>query len=277
MPERVRGEGAGGVFKFVLGFIAIAILCVLPLKASGAGASNLNLDHFEPTLDDKAALQRGAKTFVNYCLGCHEAGYSRYERVATDLSIPVDVALDNLIFDDAKIGQHMTNAMPEDAAKRWFGATPPDLTLVARSRGTDWLYTYLRSFYDDPSRPWGTNNTVFKDVGMPNVLLTLQGHQTCVPGYKMDHGKPVQDPVTGAFLEDENNPCGRVKHVEGTGTQSVEEFDQTIADLVSFMAYIAEPMALERQRLGVFVLMFIAVFFIFAWLLNREYWKDVDH
>ncbi len=276
VPERVRGEGSQGIYRVMLGIVAVALLCVLPLKASGAGGSNVNLYEFEPTLEDNASLQRGAKTFVNYCLGCHEAGYSRYERVANDLGIPVELALDNLIFDDTKIGNHMTNAMPEDAAKRWFGATPPDLTLAARARGNEWLYTYLLSFYEDPSRPWGTNNLVFKDVGMPNVLLSLQGNQRCLPAYAIaKNGGIAQDPVTGEYLEDEHNPCGRVEHIADTGEQTPEEFEQTVADLVSFMAYMAEPMALKRKRLGVYVLLFLSILFVFTYLLNREYWKDV--
>ena len=277
VPERVTSTTKQHRFHFMAGVVAVAILCFVPLKAAGASAG-VHLYEFEPALEDKAALQRGAKTFVNYCLGCHEAGYSRYERVATDLGIPADLVLDNLVFDDSKIGSLMTNAMPEDLAKKWFGATPPDLTLVSRARGADWLYTYLQTFYEDDARPWGTNNLVFKDVGMPNVLLSLQGEQKCVPPYAVaKNGGIAQDPLTGEYLEDDHTPCGRVVHVENTGSQSPEEFEATVHDLVSFMAYMAEPAALKRQRIGVYALLLVLLFLVFAWLLNREYWKDIGH
>lgn len=227
------------------------------LAASDKSCGQIDCYPFEPDLHDKASLQRGAAVFVNQCLGCHEAGYSRYERVGTDLGIPPELVEENLIFDGSKLGDLMTNAMPKKSAKRWFGATPPDLTLVARARSPEWLYTYLLTFYEDPSRPWGVNNLVFKDVGMPNVMLELQGRQKCLPG------------------DDEHSACGHIEHVADSGAQSPEEFEQTVYDLSNFMTYVAEPMALERQRMGVYVLFFLALFMVFAWLLNREYWKDV--
>ena len=157
----------------------------------------------------------------------------------------------------------MNNAMPDDLAKGWFGATPPDLTLLTRAkgmlgnsdRGPAWLYTYLMTFYLDEKRPLGVNNLVFKDVGMPHVLLELQGVQRCLPSD--DHGH-----------------CELELMGDG-GSQSAAEYEQTVADLTNFMAYMAEPMALERKRIGIFVMLFLGFFFIFAWLLNREYWKDV--
>ncbi len=236
------------------------LLTSLGVLAAGGDKSCGQIDcyEFKADLSDTASMQRGAATFVNYCMGCHEASYSRYERVATDLEIPIELAEQNLIFDDSKIGSLMTNAMDETLAKVWFGATPPDLTLVARSRGPEWLYTYLLTFYEDPSRPWGANNLAFKDVGMPNVLLELQGAQKCLPND-----------------EDEHGICAHIEHVADTGTQSPEEFQQTIYDLTNYMTYMAEPAALERKRLGVYVLLFLALFLVFAWLLNREYWKDV--
>jgi cytochrome c1 len=242
----------------------IALTLMLLLTAFGSlasgGKSCGQIDCYDAKVDlrDQASLQRGAATFVNYCMGCHEAGYSRYERVATDLGIPLELAEEHLIFDDSKIGDLMVNAMPEKAAKKWFGAAPPDLTLVARARGSDWLYTYLLTFYEDAGRPWGTNNLVFKDVGMPNAMLELQGAQKCLPGDDAEH-----------------RLCGVIEHVPDTGTQAPEEFEQTVHDLTNFMTYMAEPIALERQRLGVYVMFFLAFFLVVAWLLNREYWKDV--
>ena len=163
--------------------------------------------------------------------------------------------------------------MDERNAKVWFGATPPDLTLVSRARQPEWLYTYLRTFYKDDSRPYGVNNKVFKDVGMPHVLLELQGMQECAMGsVKASNGGVKRDPLTGEnILED---TCGQFT-VADAGVLSPEEFDKAIYDLVNFLAYTADPVATERHRIGVFVLLFIALFFVLACLLNREYWKDV--
>ena len=202
------------------------------LAAGGKSCGQIDCYDFAPDLKDRASLQRGAATFVNYCMGCHEAKYSRYERVATDLGIPLDLAEENLIFDNSKIGNLMVNAMPEKLAKTWFGAAPPDLTLVARSRGPEWLYTYLLTFYLDESRPWGVNNLVFKDVGMPHVMLGLQGVNRCLPGDDHDHHEACQ-----------------FEHFSDTGSQSPEQFEQTVYDLSNFMTYMAEPAALEDVNL----------------------------
>jgi ubiquinol-cytochrome c reductase cytochrome b subunit len=181
---------------------------------------------------------------------------------------------EHLIFDpDVKIGSLMENAMDSDRAKTWFGAAPPDLTLVARARQPDWLYTYLRTFYKDESRPYGVNNLVFANVGMPHVMLELQGLQECAMGpSKAADGGTKRDTLTGEAMMGE--PCGSFTVAEA-GLMSPEEFDAAIYDLVNFLAYTAEPIAAKRQRIGTFVLLFIVLFFVFAWLLNREYWKDV--
>jgi ubiquinol-cytochrome c reductase cytochrome b subunit len=167
----------------------------------------------------------------------------------------------------------MTNSMDKSHAKEWFGAAPPDLTLVSRARQPQWLYTYLRSFYRDDSRPYGVNNKVFKDVGMPNVLLELQGMQECAPGPVTAHNGGVKrDSLTGEdILED---PCGKFE-ITLAGEMTPEEYDGSLYDLVNFLAYVAEPMVTDRHRIGKYTLLFIALFTIFAWLLNREYWKDV--
>jgi ubiquinol-cytochrome c reductase cytochrome b subunit len=283
-PDRITMDGGMGAGKFACVLLAMAVLVLIPVKAAGAGGGKscgaIDCYDFTPALEDKAALQRGASTFVNYCLGCHEAAYSRYERVGMDLGFPEEtreqLLLDNLIFDDSKVGSLMTNAMPEDLAKKWFGATPPDLTLASRARGADWLYTYLLTFHQDESRPWGVNNLVFKDVGMPNVLAEVQGTQTCLPAFKIaENGGIAQDPISGEFLEDDHQPCGRVSHVEDSGAQTPEEFEKTISDLVSYMAYMAEPVAVDRARIGIYVMFFLGILLVFTWLLNREYWKDV--
>ncbi len=244
--------------------IATFLLTLVPGLVLAAGGG-YPLDKMEPDVSNTASLQRGAKYFMNYCSGCHSTQFQRYERVADDLEVPHALMMENLVFDkSAKIGDLMENAMRDDEAKAWFGATPPDLTLVARVRGDDWLYTYLRTFYEDPSRPWGVNNKVFPDVGMPHVLLELQGRQidTCAGAH---HGQ--LDPLTGEEL------CGL--EVVEAGQMSAQEFDQMTYDLVNFLVYSAEPMQLERKRLGIYVFLFLAVFFVFAYLLKREYWKDV--
>lgn len=274
VPERVTMDGGIGLWGSLGGLALILALAFLPLKAVGAGGPSVPLDHMEPDLTDKASLQSGAGVYMNYCMGCHSLNFSRYERVATDLDIPVELMEEYLIFDsEHKIGSLMTNSMDKKAAKGWFGATPPDLTLVARARSTDWLYTYLRTFYVDPSRPYGVNNKVFKDVGMPHALLELQGLQECAMGpVAAANGGVKRDPLSGEdILED---PCGRFALAE-EGALTPEEFDTAVYDLVNFLAYVGEPAAMHRERTGIFVLMFIALFFVFAWLLNREYWKGI--
>lgn len=276
-PERVRMQGLPKALVWG-GFILFVLFTVVPIKAVAAGGAfecgSMPCDHMEPDLSDKESLQRGAKWFVNYCMGCHSAKFSRYERVADDLGIPHEIALDTLVFGDQKIGDLMTIPMRPDDSKVWFGATPPDLSLVARSRSPEWLYTYLRSFYKDETRPTGVNNKVFDKVAMPHVMMELQGLAECAPGPELDsHGKVVRDPVTGAAVE--SGHCGSLKVGSVKGSMSPEEFDQAIYDMVNFMEYMAEPMALERERIGVFVLFFLAVLFVFVYMLNREYWKDI--
>jgi ubiquinol-cytochrome c reductase cytochrome b subunit len=278
-PARVTMDGGIGPWKFLAAIGVVALLVFLPLKAVGSEAEKscgaIECDEFVPDLRDKASLQRGAKYYVNYCMGCHSLKYARYERTAIDLAIPLALAEEHLIFDDTKIGELMHNSMPTPLAKKWFGAPPPDLTLIVRARSPEWVYTYLRNFYrdDSPARAWGVNNRVFKDVAMPHALLDLQGLPECAPGPVLAaNGGVKRDPLTGEdLLED---PCGRLK-VSVAGSMNPEQFDAAVADLTNFLSYTAEPMALERRRIGVFVLLFIAFFGVFAWLLNREYWKDV--
>ncbi|WP_341502904.1 cytochrome c1 [Gallaecimonas sp. GXIMD4217] len=240
--------------------LLIAFLALLPTLTLAAGG-NVHLDKAEYDLSDKASLQRGAKLFMNYCFGCHQMQYQRYQRTADDLGIPVDLMQENLMFNDVKIGSHMTNAMPQDKAAKWFGKVPPDLTLVARVRGADWIYTYLRSFYVDESRPWGVNNAVFPDVGMPHVLQELQG-------------VPHKTYETRLVDGEEKEVYVGIK-ADGTGELSEEEYDKAVLDLVNFLEYTGEPMRLESESLGWKVLLFLAIFFVFAYFLKKEYWKDV--
>lgn len=243
----------------------LAVVLWMPMAWASVG--NVHLDKVSVDIRDQASLQRGVKLFTNYCLGCHSMKYSRYERIANDAGIPNEVYEKNLIFGDDKIGSLMTIAMDSKDSKTWFGATPPDLTLVARLRGADWLYSYLRGFYKDESRPWGVNNVVFKDVGMPHVLVELQG--LCA--------KP---PHIGAVTE--IDPLsGQVKGKSGCeefamkGSMTPEEYDAAMRDLVNFLVYVGEPARLQAEAIAPWVLGFLVILFIFAYLLNKEYWKDV--
>ena len=188
--------------KNLLARLVLAAMLV-PGAAMAASTSNWPMEPMEPNLQDLPSLQNGWRLYVNYCLGCHSLAYQRYERTADDLGVPHDIALEQLVFTDQKIGEHMTNAMPADLAKEWFGAPPPDLTMVTRTRGEEWLYNYLKTFYIDESRPFGVNNKVFPNVGMPNVLAELQGVQRsdCIQMPKLAaNGGEMRDPLTGAHL-----------------------------------------------------------------------------
>ncbi|ADE16874.1 cytochrome c1 [Nitrosococcus halophilus Nc 4] len=220
-----------------------------------AVSSSYPLDSVEIDLNDKASLQRGAQVFVNYCLSCHSAQYMRYSRMAEDLGLTEEQVTDNLMLTTDKIHDTMTIAMKPGDAERWFGVTPPDLSLVARSRGPAWLHTYLRTFYLDPNRPTGVNNLVFKDTAMPHVLWPLQGWQQL------------------ADKEGEAHSTELELAVEGTLTPS--EYEQMLDDLVNFMTYVGEPARLEREKLGPWVLLYIALFCGVAYFLKKEYWKDI--
>ena len=259
-PGRVTGRWIS-IPQFFGSILLLIVLVMLPLmlvaaNAEAASAGNLNLKHVETDFGDKNSLQRGFKYYMSYCISCHALGYARYERTADDLDIPHDLVLENLVFDDSLIGDLMENAISEEDAQNWFGAAPPDLTLAGRVHTADWLYTYLKSFYNDPVRPLGANNKILPNVGMPNVLHELQGNVSCY-----DHG--TGDPAQ----------C-ELQHVEGTGLMSEEEFDTAIADLVNFLYYIGEPIRDQRQNIGIWVLVFLGVLYILTALMGREFSKD---
>ena len=248
--------------------LIVFLFALLPSLVLAAGGSGVPLEDAKVDLDDQASMQRGAKYFANYCMGCHSAKFARYNRVARDLGIPEDVMEENLIFAETKIGNLMEIAMRPEDSKKWFGATPPDLTLVARVRGADWLYTYLNSFYADESRPYGVNNAVFKDVGMPHVLEGLQGTQVkgaapVVVGY---------DSLTGRELTEEQEG---VLYLAEQGEMNEQEFNTMTRDLTNFLVYMGEPIAKKRQEIGYWVLLFLAILFIPVYYLNREYWRDI--
>lgn len=238
----------------------LALACVVPMFAM-ANEGGPTLDKFDVNTHDLESLQRGAQTFANYCLSCHSAQAMRFNGLA-DIGIPDQQVKDNMLFAADKVTDPMKVALNPKEAKGFFGATPPDLSVIARARGADWLYTYLRSFYRDPSRPTGWNNVVFDKVGMPHVLWELQGQQ--VPKYaevKSEHGE-AEKKLVG--LE-----------VTVPGKMNKVEYDQAVADLVSYLDWMAEPAGNLRKRLGVWVLLFIGVFFVLAWRLNAAYWKDI--
>ncbi|WP_456408089.1 cytochrome c1 [Thiolapillus sp.] len=238
--------------------IAILSLALLPLTGFASGGS-VHLESADIDLTDQAALQRGAKYFVNYCQGCHSMKYFRYQNMQ-DFGLTKEQIEQNLIFGDHKIGELMTTGMSAQDAEAWFATAVPDLTLTARLKkgGADWIYTYLKSFYVDESRPFGVNNVVFPNVGMPHVLMELQGVQEATIETD-EHGNKH---VTGLKL---------VK----PGRMSAEEYDGMARDLATFMTHVAEPMKLERQRLGIWVMLFLLVFFVVSILLKKEFWKDV--
>jgi ubiquinol-cytochrome c reductase cytochrome b subunit len=275
-PARVQTKGLP-LYMTLGGLVLFLVMVILPIKAVGAEShfkcGAIECDEMVPDLTNQESLQRGAKYFVNYCMGCHSARFSRYERVADDLGIPHELMTENLIFTDQRIGDLMQISMRPAQAKMWFGAAPPDLSLVARSRSPEWLYTYLRNFYEDPTRPLGVNNRVFANVGMPHVMIGLQGLPQCGPGPKLAPGGGVLRDNLGNPEIDEH--CGALVQGSIKGSMNTAEFDRAVYDLVNFLEYVAEPYTLDRQRIGIFVLLFIGILFIFTYLLNREYWKGI--
>jgi len=251
------------------GFVILLALWSGFCLASSEGA---HLEKARIDLTDHASLQRGARLYMNYCSGCHSLQYMRFKRLAKDIGIvdaegqvDEDLVLKNLIFTDANIGDPLTIAMPKANAKEWFGKAPPDLTLEARVRGADWIYSYLRSFYKDPNRPWGVNNWVFKDVAMPNVLAGLQGEQ--VPYYRTET----------IIFDGEKTEVKVIDHLQQLtdGLMTPHQFDAAVNDLVNFLVYVAEPIQTTRKRVGVWVILFLTVFAALAYALKKEFWKDV--
>lgn len=233
----------------------LLMLALLVAPAVAAANEGPALDTANYDLHDQASLQRGAKYFVNYCLNCHSASYMRYNRL-TDIGLTEQQIKDNLLFAGGKVGDTMETAMNKKDAKSFFGATPPDLTVIARARGADWLYTYLRGFYKDESRPTGWNNVVFDKVGMPHVLTQLQGEQV---------------------LEVEKHGEHEVKKLvlAKPGTLKPAEYDAMVGDLVNYLVWMGEPMKTKRITIGIFVLVFLGLFFIVAYYLKKEFWKDI--
>lgn len=236
----------------------ILTVSMLFLGVSGgvsAAGEAVHLEHAGVNTRDVAALQRGAKWYVNYCFSCHSAKYMRYNRLSEDLNLSEEVVMENLVFSDAKIGDTMDIAMSPEQATKWLGKEPPDLSLIARSRGVDWLYTYLKSFYQDETGGW--NNLILPNASMPHVLWELQGIQK--PVYAQHGGVEVVDHLTLAV----------------DGLQSPEEYEETVRDLVTFLDYVSEPAKLKRKNVGIWVMLFLTVFAALAYALKAEYWRDI--
>lgn len=244
------------------GALLAALVCVVALPgAARAAGAEMEYEAAGNDIHNVASLQRGARNFMNYCSGCHSAQYVRYNRVAEDLGIPEDVLKTNLMFTGERPFDTIKSAMSPQEARQWFGNAPPDLSLIARSRGPDYLYTFLRSFYVDPSRPVGTNNLVLPGTAMPHVLASLQGLQHAVFKEEKHGGATTQ--VFEKF------------ELVSPGTLKPAEYDEFVRDTVNFLEYIGEPVQAKRQQLGVWVILFLLLFTVFAYLLYREYWKDV--
>ena len=244
-------------------------LLIPTLGWSAGGGYIFPNDEIEIDWDDKAAMQRGARTFVNYCLSCHSAAYSRFNRVGADLGIPEDLVRDNLIFttdingEKTKIGELMKTTMTPAYAEEAFGVVPPDLTLITRSRGVNWVYNYLRGYYLDESREGlGVNNGVFANVGMPHVLGELQGYQKPIYRTRVDAEGNESEIIVGFEI---------VK----PGSMSKSDYDRMIHDLVAFLDYLGEPYKQTRKNVGTGVIIFLLFFLVLAYALKREYWKDV--
>lgn len=272
--------------------IAVAALVSAP-AVMAAGGTAIKFDYANNNIRDNASLQRGAVTYSEYCLGCHEAKFVRYKRAAQDLGVPADEFLKHMkAGKDVTPGDMMTNAFPKDK-KDWFGKVPPDLSLAARRHSPDWLYMYLRSFYNDPSKPLGTNNAVLADAGMPHVFLDLQGVQEPIFANCLMDGKPENfsdkykkkwEKAQAAIAKGEEpeytfSTCGPKTVVDfelvKPGTLTPEQFDNKVRDLVNFMDYMAEPQKRERIDVGIRVMLMLLVFAVVAFLLKREYWRDV--
>lgn len=254
-------------------FVALIASLMISSSAVAAGGGGENLDPAPVKVNDLASLQNGAKLFVNYCLSCHSASYARYNRVAKDLQIPESLLKENLMFTTEKTGDLMETTMPAEDSKRWFGVTPPDLTLVSRVRKPDWVYTYLRAFYLDESSPSGWNNSLFQNVAMPHALYELQGVQRYlgkVEKSDKSEGHHVDEAESDLII------VGDAKfELVHPGKLTPEEFDEAMLDLTAFLVYLAEPAVMQRKTIGVFTIGFLIILMMLAYLLKKEYWRDV--
>jgi len=295
------------LLKTLLVTLLITAVSISFSALSAGGGSYLPNDEMPSYSGHKltTSMQNGMQVYMNNCMGCHSLQFQRYNRAAKDLEIPEKLMLENLMFTGEKIGDLMTNNMPIASAEKWFGTAPPDLSLIARSRKPQWLYNYLRAFYSDKNRPYGVNNTVFKDVGMPHALESLQGvqekteqvksleneieyaHGDIVTAREQLHSGGKKGELNAVIAKAEKlihekeaelialSAEGKYFTIVKAGELSVEEYDSAMADLVNFLDYVGEPIKRERKQLGIYVLFFILFFTGVAYLLKKEYWKDV--
>jgi ubiquinol-cytochrome c reductase cytochrome c1 subunit len=243
------------------GRLALLILLAWPFAVSAA-THGYPLQDADTDVSSLASLQRGARNFVNYCLGCHSARFMRYSQVASDLALTEAELRENLMFTGSRVYDGMLSSMPPEQAREWFGNAPPDLSLIARSRGVDYVYTYLKSFYGDPARPTGANNAVLHNTVMPYVLAGLQGVQ-----------QPRYEEKAGINGEANHHLVGLDPGT--SGELGAEEFDGFVRDTVTFLEYVSEPAKAQRRSLGVWVLLYLLMFTAFTYFLKKEYWKDV--
>lgn len=281
------------MIKKLLGTIALSLVCAVSVAAEGG----YKLDHAPDRINDMASLQNGAKLFVNYCLGCHSANSMRYNKL-TEIGLTDEQIKKNLLFTGEKVGDLMHIAMTPEDAKRWFGAAPPDLSVIARAKsatmgpsGVDYIYTFLRTFYRDTSKKTGWNNLVFPSVGMPNVLWQLQGprslehvsiHEATDAEGNMQWTRTTAtydaqgfSEIKAEALKDYSGGAVSEAHFTAENPQQSSAFDQDVADISNFLGWMAEPMQRERRELGVWVLLFLGLFMVVAWRLNAAYWKHV--
>jgi ubiquinol-cytochrome c reductase cytochrome c1 subunit len=243
--------------RHLLKRLALAALAAVSFAGVAHAAGEGGMEPANIRVDDIASLQRGSRLFFNYCSGCHGLQFMRYSRIAEDLKLDEKDVQASLIFTGAKIGDKATNQMPPALAASWFGKAPPDLSLEARAKGSDWIYHYLKSFYLDPSRPVGWNNTVFPNASRPNPLWELQGLQVAVK--KGEGGDSAIEKL----------------EIRTPGRVSEAQYDQAVRDITAFLTYAGEPAALKRTSMGIWVLLYLAFFTFLAWLLKHEFWKDV--
>lgn len=258
--------------KWIIGLLSLCLWALTPV-AIAAGPANYLFEMPKIDPKDQNSLQRGAKYYMNYCSGCHSLQFMRYERMARDIGMTddkgevlSDIVKANLMFTSDRIGDQILVALQPEESRHWFGVTPPDLSLISRYRSNKWVYNYLLSFYVDEKRPWGANNVLFPDVSMPDVLVNLQGEQ-----------KPI-------FHTTESEALGqKVLHKTIVGLESVkpgelspEEFKSVVYDIVNFLSYVGDPVKVQREQMGFAVILFLLVLLVFAYLLKREYWKDVN-
>lgn len=269
--------------------VAMVLLLSIWAPAGWSAGGNLGLLDANVNLEDTASLQRGAGLYVNYCLGCHSLAFMRYDRMGRDLDLTDEQVSENLLFAADKVTAPMEISMRPEAARSWFGVAPPDLSVISRARGSDWLYSYLTTFYADPnpSRPFGVNNVVFEDVGMPHALEPLQGRQEYVRGEAPADAREVHalglavdgDDILvrkSATMPDGSHvPVVDRLTVTGSGGLRPGEYRKAMRDLVNFLVYVGEPSSLERRALGFWVVLFMIVLALILRALYKEYWRDV--